>query len=483
MDVTERYVLGRLVGEGATACVYEAADTALDRDVAVKVFRTADLGEVVEDGHSERFREEIRILTSLVHPHLLPLYDTGRDADGRRFMVMPLVRGSTLARLTARGPVPPREVKRIGKALAGALSHIHVRGIVHRDVKPSNVLLDADGTPYLADFGFAHAVDGPALTATNCVVGTAGYLAPEQAEGLTVPPVADVYALGLVLLEALTGERTYRGTPMERAAANALRPPNIPARLGPGWLKVLRAMTAWDPAVRATAEEAGVLLELGEDELPEVTAADDTMELTPVLGGAADAGTVTVAGAGDAVLLGAGGSAAPLGSEASAASLGSAGSMSAGAESGTSVRTVRRTSQRRLVTAGAVTLAAVAVLGLGAGSKLMAYGDSGGNHAPAPAGPGAGAAGPRDGAGPATPSASTGGQGPGQGPVAAPVAIVGSNSGSASPGSTSSPAAAGARSNPSTPSAEGPHSDDQVLTTTVKCPPGHKGEAHGKHKC
>ncbi|WP_344660254.1 serine/threonine-protein kinase [Catenulispora subtropica] len=362
MEVTERYVLGRLVGEGATACVYEASDTVLEREVAVKVFHTADPG----DGRSERFSEEIRILTSLVHPHLLPLYDTGRDGDGRRFIVMPLVRGTTLARLTASGPVPPREVKRIGKALAGALAHVHARGIVHRDVKPGNVLLDDDGTPYLADFGFAHAEDGPALTATDCVVGTAGYLAPEQAEGLAVPPVADVYALGLVLLEALTGERTYRGTPIERAAANALRPPEIPARLGPGWLTVLRALTARNPAVRPTAEEAASLLDAGEDEIPEVTASDDTMELTPVLFDLPE-GLVPAASA---------------------------------------VPAAPRETSRRLM-AGAAALAAVAVFGVGAGTNWLAFGSSNGGKVPAPAGPGAGAAGPQQPETPTSTSAST----------------------------------------------------------------------------
>ncbi|NUR31828.1 MAG: serine/threonine protein kinase, partial [Catenulispora sp.] len=393
MEVTERYVLGRLVGEGATSCVYEATDTELDREVAVKVFRATDTG----DGLSERFREEIRILTSLVHPHLLPLHDTGRDADGRRFLVMPLVRGTTLARLTARGPVPPREVKRIGKALAEALAHIHARGIVHRDVKPSNVLLAEDGTPYLADFGFAHADDGPALTATNCVVGTAGYLAPEQAEGLPVPPVADVYALGLVLLEALTGERTYRGTPFERAAANALRPPTIPARLGPGWMRVLRTMTTRDPALRPTADEARVLLDQGEDVLPEVRAADDTVEITPVLTGGpdfAEVGAPDVAGRAGQDAAGAAGQEAAGPGALDAAGRGALDEVMDAAPA-------TRRSHRRLATVGASAFAAVAVFGLGVGTNWLAFGDSGGVRTPAPTGPdigagvGAGAAGPQ----------------------------------------------------------------------------------------
>ncbi|MFL6113895.1 MAG: serine/threonine-protein kinase [Catenulispora sp.] len=365
MDVMERYRLGGLIGQGATAYVYEAVDTVLNREVAVKVFRYPDVG----DSLSQRFAEEVRILTSLVHPHLLPLLDAGGGAgpggDEQRFIVTPLVRGTTLAKVIARGPVPPREVKRIGKAVAEALAHIHARGVVHRDVKPSNVLLAEDGTPYLADFGLAHSEDSPAVTATNCVVGTAGYLAPEQAEGLPVAPVADVYALGLVLLEALTGERAYRGTPLERAAANALRPPSIPARLGPGWLHVLRAMTTREPLERPTASEAYALLDRGEDELVTVTAFDDTMELTPVApaeaAAEADRPATTEADAGLVVDIGTG----------------------------------RRGFRRRVAVVGAAAVAGVAVFGLGVGTDLLASGSASKTRLPGTTAPGAGATGPR----------------------------------------------------------------------------------------
>lgn len=342
MDVGSRYVLGQLIGEGATAYVYEAEDTVLQRQVAVKVFRDLDIG----DRSSERVDEETRILASLAHPHLLSIYDSGRGVDGHRFLVMPLIRGTTLARLVAQGPVAPLEVKRIGKALSEALVHIHARGIVHRDVKPSNVLLAEDGTPYLADFGFAHAHDSPALTATDCIVGTAGYLAPEQATGLPVTPAVDVYALGLVLLEALTGERAYRGTPLERATANALRPPEIPARLGPGWLKVLRTMTAKAPSARPTTSAVSVLIDAGEDVLPEITASGDTMTLPA-------AASVSVSG-------------------------------------GTARARSRR--GRRTAAVGVTSLfAAVAVVGLGA--EWLTAGASADTHIPAVATPGAGAGG------------------------------------------------------------------------------------------
>jgi tRNA A-37 threonylcarbamoyl transferase component Bud32 len=492
MDVGERYVLGRLVGEGATAFVHEAQDTLLQREVAVKVFRDADLG----DGRSERISEEVRILTALTHPHLLPLYDTGRDADGRRFLVMPLVRGTTLARLVARGPVPPREVKRIGAALAEALAHIHARGVVHRDVKPSNVLLDHDGTPYLADFGFAHAEDGPALTATNCVVGTAGYLAPEQAEGAAVTPATDVYALGLVLLEALTGERAYRGTPLERAVANALKPPAIPARLGAGWLAVLRALTAREAAARPPAERVPELLLGAEDELPQVTAVDATMELTPVLfeapdhpvpaltvaspgdegeesgrGATAVDGAIAVTGAG--AVLGAEAVAGASGSDAGGASAGSKAAASTASGAGTLTASRLRHAPRRLATVGMAALAATAFLGVGAGTHWLS---SGAGAAPAdPARqppsatpsaaetPGAGAAGTPQGSA-ATPSQVT---------VSVPVSASGT---------------VPAVRNSVFPASDVQRPADQVLTGPAKCradagPDGGHGDGHGKHKC
>jgi tRNA A-37 threonylcarbamoyl transferase component Bud32 len=364
MDVGERYVLGRLIGEGATARVFEAEDRERQREVAVKVFRDPDVGDVT----SERIDEEARILAALDHPHLLRVYDSGLSPDGRRFIVMPLVRGTTLGRLLARGPVPPREVKRIGTALAEALAHIHARGVVHRDVKPSNVLLAEDGTPYLADFGFARAADGPALTATDCIVGTAGYLAPEQAEGLPVTPAVDVYALGLVLLEALTGERAYQGTPLERATANALRPPRIPAALGTGWLKALLAMTSRAPAERPTAAEVTELLGLAEDDLPEVSASDGTMVMPmPAHWSRVMAATGTA------------------GDSASGHSAASSSAQGIVAADGPRVR--RR---GRLAAAGAAAAAAVAVLGVGA--NMLSAGASADTHVPVPMTPGAGAA-------------------------------------------------------------------------------------------
>lgn len=443
MDVGERYLLRRLVGEGATARVYEAEDTVVGRQVAVKVFRHPAAGSSMP----ERIDEEARILTRLAHPHLLPVYDSGCGADGHRFLVMPLVRGTTLAALVAEGPVDPREVKRIGKALAGALAHIHALGIVHRDVKPSNVLIAEDGMPYLADFGFAREVDGPALTATGLVVGTAGYLAPEQAEGQGVTPAVDVYALGLVLLEALTGEREYRGTPLERATANALRPPRLPARLGPGWLRVLRSMTARTPAARATAEEVGALLTLGEDLLPGVTPFADTMELS----GAAVGSGLPLSVSGAPFLPAAG----------------TAGSASSVQTLVRPARVRRRPVHRRLAAVGAVAFTAVAVMGVAA--DMLAVGasaDTVGPHVTVPSQsvPGAGAAGTTS----APAAASTTTDTPAG--SAGPTNSAGSTS---STGPTSSTPPSSSLRKPA----------DRSLPPSAPAPGCKGGDGHGKHKC
>ncbi len=253
--VGSRYAVGALLGQGSGGEVYQGFDRALRRDVAIKVLRgSAGLDQAA------RFEREVHLLARLQHPHLVPLYDAALD-DGRRYLVMPLVRGANFAERIAAGPVPDDEVGRVGTALAGALAYLHVRGIVHRDVKPSNVLLGDNGQVFLADFGVARAGEADqTLTAPGRLTGTAAYLAPEQVEGDTTGPGCDVYALGLVLLEALTGVRAYRGTVLEQALARLWRQPEIPLSLGADRVRLLDAMTARDPARRpAAASVAGLL--------------------------------------------------------------------------------------------------------------------------------------------------------------------------------------------------------------------------------
>ncbi|MFE5973051.1 serine/threonine-protein kinase [Streptomyces sp. NPDC056460] len=261
--VAGRYRLDGLLGRGGAADVYEAVDLRLRRPVAVKVFRRADART---EEHSDG---EGRLLAQLQHPGLVTLFDSGHD-EGRPFLVMELVRGTTLRRRLARSALSVTETCRMGAALSSALAHVHGTGIVHRDVKPSNILLDPTGAPRLTDFGISRrfaatddataaphdatsGTDAPATDGEGILTGTASYMAPEQALGRTTGPRADIYSLGLVLLEALKGEREYDGTPLEAALARLHRPPALPAGLPPDLGELLKAMTAHAPSSRPDA--------------------------------------------------------------------------------------------------------------------------------------------------------------------------------------------------------------------------------------
>ncbi|TFD59174.1 serine/threonine protein kinase [Cryobacterium suzukii] len=246
------------------ASVYRAMDTALGRTVAVKLFR-AD-GSASEP---ERQSGEIALLASLNHFALVTLFDAGTatvDGSPRTFIVMELVNGPDLRTRIEGGPLGGLEVAVMGADLAEALHYVHEQGIIHRDVKPANVLLAPSGFPgrnmhaKLADFGIARLLDETRLTATGSLLGTASYLSPEQALGGAIGAPTDVYSLGLVLLECLTGVRAYPGTAVESAMARLQRQPEIPSQLGRDWTDVLRAMTARDFADRPTAADAAGLL-------------------------------------------------------------------------------------------------------------------------------------------------------------------------------------------------------------------------------
>ena len=262
--LADRFSIVSLIGTGGMASVYRATDTALGRTVAVKLFR-ADGG----GAEPERQSGEIALLASLNHFALVTLFDAGTatvDGAPRTFIVMELVDGPDLRTRIEDGPVPSTDVAGMGADLAEALHYVHERGIIHRDVKPANVLLAPSGFPgrgmhaKLADFGIARLLDETRLTATGSLLGTASYLSPEQALGGAIGAPTDVYSLGLVLLECLTGVRAYPGTAVESAMARLQRQPEIPSDLGDGWTEVLRTMTARDPAERPTAAEAAGVL-------------------------------------------------------------------------------------------------------------------------------------------------------------------------------------------------------------------------------
>ena len=248
--VASRYRLVSLLGRGGTAEVWRAEDEALARDVALK------LVTVPTDESAARAGEEARLLARLNHPGLVPVYDAGTDGRGRPWVVMELVEGETLADTLKRGPLPSQRAAAVGRSIAEALAYVHGQGLLHRDVKPANILVGRDGRVRLTDFGIARLVDAARVTSTGMMVGTASYLAPEQVAGEPVGAPADVYALGLVLLECLTGQREYSGSTVEVALARLHRAPQVPATLPDGWSGLLRAMTAREPAARPTPAQA-----------------------------------------------------------------------------------------------------------------------------------------------------------------------------------------------------------------------------------
>lgn len=260
-----RYAVRELIGSGGMADVYLATDTQLGRDVAVKVFRAE------QDTPADRLRREreIQLLGDLNHLGLVGIYDAGflpAEQLNRRFIVMELVRGRALSQRLGGGPLTPRQVADVGAQMADALAYVHARGVVHRDVKPENILLSDEPaygytlTAKLADFGVAQFMDGTRLTGDGSIMGTAAYIAPEQARGAEAGPASDVYSLGLVLLESLRGEREYTGTPIEAALARLHRQPSIPEDLSDDWRELLEAMTASEPEHRPTAHDVAATL-------------------------------------------------------------------------------------------------------------------------------------------------------------------------------------------------------------------------------
>jgi eukaryotic-like serine/threonine-protein kinase len=256
--VLDRYRLVRRIGSGGFGVVWLAEDERLRRTVAVKRITMHDAAVA---GRAER---EARAAARLSHPGIVTLYESGRDAEAV-YLVSELVRGRTLADLMDDGELSDRDVVRVGVALCDALAHAHGRGVIHRDVKPGNVMVpddprNGDGIAKLTDFGIARMVGDEALTATGDVVGTLAYMAPEQADGGEVGEEADLYALGLVLYEALSGVNPVRG---RGAAATARR---VGARLPPlGRLRrdlPYELCRALDRAVLPRPEQRGTIADL-----------------------------------------------------------------------------------------------------------------------------------------------------------------------------------------------------------------------------
>jgi serine/threonine-protein kinase len=279
-----RYRLGERLGGGGSATVVAARDEALDRAVAVKLLASGS------DVARERFAREARAAASLSHPNVVVVYDVGHE-DGQLYLVMELVPGGDLATLLAgRGALPEADAVRIADGVLAALEVLHRAGIVHRDVKPANVLLAPDGTVKLTDFGIARPDDSPTLTTTGSVLGTPAYLPPEQALGEQPSTSGDLYSLGAVCFEMLAGAPPFgRGTSAGVALAHIREPvprvrdarPDVAAPLA----AVVERALAKDPADRwpdAAAMRAALAAAATVDRAPEDSpgrAADDGDEL------------------------------------------------------------------------------------------------------------------------------------------------------------------------------------------------------------
>ncbi|WP_348789068.1 serine/threonine-protein kinase [Leifsonia sp. NPDC080035] len=258
----DRYELRERLGRGGMATVYRAYDRNLERTVALKLFAP---GTATDDA---RRRAEATLLGRLSHPNLVTLHDAHLAAEGDTtpsLLVMELVAGEDLRTRLERGPLPAEDAAVVAESIAEALAVVHGAGMVHRDLKPANILLADSGIPggrpivKLADFGIAHLLGTERLTTAGTVIGTAGYLSPEQGLGGEPGPSADIYALGLVVLESLTGVREYPGSPVEAVSARAARDPRIPASLPEDWRGLLGAMTTREPGIRPTAVEVAIM--------------------------------------------------------------------------------------------------------------------------------------------------------------------------------------------------------------------------------
>ncbi len=216
-----QYTIGDMLGQGGMATVYRAKQSSIGRTVAIKVMPMFFMHEPT---FMQRFEREVQVIAELQHPRVLPVYDYGQ-IEGRPFIVMAYMPGGTLTDLIKQGPMPLDETVRLMEQIAEGLDHAHRKGVIHRDFKPSNVLLDENGNAYLSDFGIAKISESTVQLTGSGVVGTPAYMAPEMASYAEVTPAVDIYAMGVTLYQMLTGKLPYRGeTPLSVMMAHASEP-------------------------------------------------------------------------------------------------------------------------------------------------------------------------------------------------------------------------------------------------------------------
>jgi serine/threonine-protein kinase len=283
MLLADRYELGDLIGRGGMADVHAGLDQRLQRDVAIKIMRP---GSVAADDLEARFEDEARVAARLHHPNVVSVYDTGVTDDGKPFIVMERLPGTTFGDRMRAGPLDADEVRAVAEDVLAAIGAAHAAGVVHRDIKPGNILMTEDGRAKIADFGIARESDTLLVdpTTTQALTGTPAYLAPERIEGKPATAQSDLWALGVVLYEALAGQKPFDGpTPLAVAVAVRDDDPTPLPELRPGVEPTMAAAVATamaaDPSQRfGTAAEMAAAVR-GESVVadPNATVVDGTI--------------------------------------------------------------------------------------------------------------------------------------------------------------------------------------------------------------
>ncbi len=281
--IGNRYTLTQPIASGGMGDVWEATDGVLGREVAVKVLRTGVRS--TDESFTRRFRDEARHAAALTHPNVAAVYDYGEEADGTAYLVMERVPGEPLTELIREGRVGPDQARWILGQASLALAAAHATGLVHRDVKPGNIIVTPSGAAKLTDFGLARAGEGNGHTLTGEVLGTPDYISPEQALGEPATPASDLYSLGIVAHEMLSGARPFdMGTPVATALAHVNDvPPPLPDTVPEDLRAVVAACLSKDPAHRpGSALEVARSLGMPTDPVAPIVGAAATVRLATV---------------------------------------------------------------------------------------------------------------------------------------------------------------------------------------------------------